>query len=89
MIYTYIIYDNLSKLFKIGKSKNLKKRLQTLSTGNLNLEIVYIIVGDKEKFLQRFYYNKKVSKEWFNLNINDLKDLKDFQFETNKEFIAG
>jgi hypothetical protein len=75
---TYVIYDKLSKLYKIGKTKNIIKRFSTLSTSNLNLELTLLINGDEEKFLHKIYENKIIEKEWFNLNHQDILDLEDF-----------
>jgi len=40
---TYIVFDKNTKLYKIGKSKDVKKRLQTLSTSNLNLKLILVL----------------------------------------------
>lgn len=89
MIYTYVIFDKLSFLFKIGKSKNITRRLKQFKTSNLNLELVLCIIGNEEKFLHTYFKNKRIGGEWFKLDYNDLKDLRDFKFEKYKEIIAG
>ena len=81
MIYTYVIFDSLSRLMKIGVSKDVNKRLKTLSTGNLNLHLVLVIKGNEERFLHKLFKHKRIKGEWFRLDSGDLLDLKELQFE--------
>jgi len=73
---TYVIIDNITKLYKIGKTVNIKDRLSSLKTSNLNLELVLEIEGDIEKELHNFYAEKKVDREWYSLSDKDISDLK-------------
>jgi hypothetical protein len=79
-MYTYLIFDKLSKLTKIGKTKDLKSRLSTLSTGNLNLEIVLFSKGDFENECHVLFKDKKVDKEWFNLSLEDVEGIEEIFF---------
>ncbi len=81
---TYIIYDKLSKLCKIGKSKNPKSRLSTLSTGNLNLDFLMVFDMNVEKLLHRIFKDKKVSKECYYLSKLDLENIEELLDELEK-----
>ena len=85
MNYTYIIYDETRGIFKIGKSKNVKKRFKQLRTGNLDISLVLVILEDHEKYLHQLFNEKRYKGEWFLLNRDDLTDLRDYQFEQNKQ----
>ena len=82
---TYIIFDSLSNLCKIGKTKNFKKRFSTLSTSNLNLECLMLIPLDLEKELHTLLKDKNISKEWFQLKENDLKDIQELYHDYLKK----
>lgn len=73
MIYTYLVFDKLSGLTKIGKTKDLKSRLSTLSTSNLNLGLIYAEAIDVEKELHLLFKDKKARKEWFDLTKEEVK----------------
>lgn len=73
MIHTYLIFDKLSGLTKIGKTRNIKARLSTLSTSNLNLGLIYVEQIDMEKQLHTLFKDKRVGKEWFDLKKEDVK----------------
>jgi hypothetical protein len=78
---TYIIKDKSSGLYKIGKTVNFKRRFQTLSTSNINLQQILIIFGDEEKYLHQIYSNKHIKLEWYNLNQRDIDDIKEYIFD--------
>lgn len=64
--------------YKIGKSKNIKKRLQILKIGNpFALELIFFIpssdANNLEKFFHEIFEEKKVQGEWFMLNEEDVK----------------
>ncbi len=84
---TYIIYDSLSKLCKIGKTKDIKKRLSTLSTSNLNLHLLFTLNHIKEAELHRMFKDKRVKKEWFNLTLEDLKGIDELEDENKINFL--
>lgn len=72
-MFTYLIYDTLSGLTKVGKTRNVKSRLSTLSTGNLNLNLLLSTEGDFEKEFHTLFKDKKVEKEWFKLSHDDIE----------------
>ncbi len=83
-----------SGFYKIGVSKNPKKRIGQLQTGNaekirlissFSSEIAYKI----EKSLQNHYMPHRINGEWFKLSIEDeLKFLTECQkIETNIFFL--
>ena len=80
---TYIIRDKLSKLYKIGQCSNFKKRFSTLSTSNLNLELVFLLQYITEKDLHKSFKSKRISREWFDLDQEDLLGI----LELEEEFL--
>jgi hypothetical protein len=81
---TYVIFDSVTGLFKIGKTKNMRKRFSTLSTSNLNLHIVLQLQHVSEDLLHTLFKDKRVKKEWFRLNLQDIEDIKEIEFYENK-----
>lgn len=71
---------NDTTLYKIGITKRpVEKRLKEFKTGNAsNFKIIDTFRskwGTKiESTLHRYYSNKRVSGEWFNLEIDDIND---------------
>lgn len=82
---TYVIYDKLSCLCKIGKTKNLKSRIATLGTANLNLELLVAIPYDMEKELHTLFKDKKVNKEWYKLDEFDVNGILEINLEKFKQ----
>lgn len=78
---TYVIFDSVTGLFKIGKTKNMRKRFSTLSTSNLNLHIVLQLYYVTEELLHTLFKDKRYKKEWFKLTIQDIEDIKEIEFE--------
>jgi hypothetical protein len=80
--YVYFIKNN--NLIKIGKSKNIKNRINDLKKEKPNIVFCIAISTYKsynlEKIFHNYFINKKVEGEWFDISINDietsLKDLK-------------
>ena len=77
MIYTYIVFDKLSGLTKIGNTRDIKKRLSTLSTSNLNLSMLLVESVDIEKELHLLFKDKRVKKEWYDLTREDIKGIQE------------
>lgn len=77
---TYLILDKATKLYKIGKTKDIKKRLSTLSTSNLNLELI-LTTELEEKLLHRIFKHKRVQKEWFILSEEDIYSIIELERE--------
>lgn len=72
IIYTYIVYDEGNKMYKIGKTENLNKRLSKLRTDNSSVELILKINTDIEKDLHDRYDKKCVNREWFYIDKNDV-----------------
>ena len=75
-----VLIDNENIVYKIGITKQEKdKRLKQLSTGNdKDLKIVYEFKSDYpfklEGVLHRYFQSKKINKEWYKLNTEDVKN---------------
>jgi len=57
--------------FKIGRTKNIEKRLKQLQTGSgIKLRLVHLFkgMGHKEKYLHEELYRWRQSGEWFASN---------------------
>lgn len=75
--YTYVMSD-CSGLYKIGKSINPVDRKKMLAIGNPTLKLEFYIEGDRELELHRYFKHKRESGEWFRLNKNDLKIIRNY-----------
>lgn len=71
---TYVMTDG--DLFKIGKSINPKARLSQLRSGNPKLTMVFFGTGVTEKQLHKMYKKKRVTLEWFNLDMEDVAEIR-------------
>jgi hypothetical protein len=74
----YIIQNTVSNAYKIGRSKNPKKRLSTLNISSdhpLILVKSYINKGFMEKEIHSIFSSKKLNTEWFALNDFDLQGI--------------
>lgn len=80
--YVYVIYSPITQLYKIGISKDVKKRLTDIQNIG-GLPVIPILcceleIGSDasnygmEKFLHNEYKNKRVIGEWFSLTKRDL-----------------
>ena len=70
--YVYLIFDPFSRLTKIGKSVNPKRRFETCRTHNPYCELIYYTLDFTEKFLHEKFKEKRVLYEWFSLEKNDI-----------------
>lgn len=72
---TYFIFDPETKLIKIGKSKNITKRLKSLKNefGD-GLILIGYLKKDEEAFYHQIYKHQRVYKEWFNIGIDEVID---------------
>ena len=66
----YVIRIQNTEKYKIGETKNLKRRIQQLSTGNPeNIKIVYFIAtksyNSLEKHLHKNFSEFRIGGEWF------------------------
>ena len=72
-MYTYIIYDD--KYYKIGKTKNLKNRMESMKTSNPHIKLLLFLDKDIEKDLHVKFKDRNITGEWFNLSKEDLEYL--------------
>jgi hypothetical protein len=74
----YIIQNTVSNAYKIGRSKNPKKRLSTLNISSdhpLILVKTYTKMGFMEKEIHSIFSSKKLNTEWFALCEFDLQGI--------------
>jgi len=76
----YIIKNQNTKKYKIGITKNLKKRIKQFSTGNPeNIKIVYFIKTKHYKSLEvhlhEIFKNYRIGGEWFNFSDEKLSEI--------------
>lgn len=73
--YTYIIYDKERLIYKIGRSKDISKRIKSMLTYTRDLIPILVISDDVEKELHFKYKNKNEFREWFSLTEKDICDI--------------
>lgn len=73
-VFTYILKEK-SGFYKIGRSKNVDRRLKDIKCGNPTVEIIKTYKGDYENMLHRIFESKKVCGEWFALTQEDLDNI--------------
>lgn len=79
--YIYLITDHTH--YKLGIAKNVEKRRRQLQTGTpnkLSIDAFYPVTDarKKEKYLHTKYASKQRQGEWFALNEDDVKNIKDY-----------
>ena len=72
-MYTYIIESK--GLTKIGRAINVDRRMKQYATHNPHIELLKVIEGDYEQFLQDVFSQKKISTEWFSLTKEDVANI--------------
>ena len=81
--YIYLIHCVGTTYYKIGRTKNLKNRLQMLQTGcPFDLKVIasassYNLISN-EKYLHNLFKDKKFSNEWYDFNNYELAVIKLF-----------
>lgn len=81
-INTYIMYDNITGLYKIGKSVSIAERERTLCSQMPQIETILYCELNIEKKLHLIYDKKRHRGEWFRLTADDILDIiNDFQFK--------
>ena len=70
---TYLIYDDITKKFKIGKSYDPYKREKTLYSDRCSINLVAYCDYDIESVLHSMYSEYRVRGEWFNLSTNQVR----------------
>jgi hypothetical protein len=74
---TYVFYNPCNNLYKIGKSRDVFYRLNQLKKEvNPLLELIGWIDRDIEYKLHKEYIFKRRFGEWFNINNDDILDIK-------------
>ena len=85
--YIYLIKNNDSGLFKIGITKDLKRRFRQLETqSGCSLRLVFAglfldddtPVNETEKVLHNKYKDRKKIGEWFNLTREDILQIRNY-----------
>jgi hypothetical protein len=64
----YLILDTSSKKLKIGRSKNVQKRIKQLQTSNSgSLSILFTLKGEgfREEYVHRMFSHLNTNGEWF------------------------
>lgn len=77
----YLVGDTVTGLVKIGHTSNMKKRLSTMMTSNLNLMLLLLLPYDLEDELHKIFKDKRVGREWFKLEEADIKGVIDLNNE--------
>ena len=77
--YIYILYEG-NDIFKIGRTSNIHNRLNSYKTHNSNIKgylAVFEVSDSKlaEKHLHRIYEKYRTTHEFFELPLEELKDL--------------
>ena len=95
--YVYVMYNYHTKLFKIGKTEEIKKRIADISNiagGGIDLLWAWQPTPDfdesatlLERNLHEYYYEKRRIGEWFALSIYDLYRLYEFFLGNGDELI--
>ena len=70
---TYLMKDNITNLYKIGRSNNPQIREKTLQSEKPNIKMVKVWNYDIESKLHNLYSDFRVRGEWFNLNKIQLR----------------
>ena len=69
---TYLMYDDITQKFKIGKSYDPYKREKTLCSDRCSIYLVAYCDYDIESVLHSMYSEYRVRGEWFNLSTNQV-----------------
>ena len=69
---TYLMYDDITHKFKIGKSYDPYKREKTLCSDRCSIYLVAYCDYDIESVLHSMYSEYRVRGEWFNLSTNQV-----------------
>jgi hypothetical protein len=81
--YVYFIKSTHTGFFKIGMAKNIINRLETLKRNNGEILLCGFIFMDdykkKESELHLKFKENNIYGEWFNLNLNIVKDVLDIE----------
>lgn len=81
---TYVMVDNSTGLYKIGKSKNPSLREKTLQSEKPAIELLFSIDTDIEHSLHEEFKDRRVRGEWFSLDQLDFDYLKSMMLKNEK-----
>jgi len=75
--FVYLMRNNRSGYYKIGRSVNPKFRESTLQAQEPNVELLDTCIAPKEleRELHQQYSNKRLRGEWFELDIDDVNKI--------------
>jgi hypothetical protein len=84
----YFLQEKDNGYVKIGKTKNLRTKTFFPYLMPFKWEIIHIIeslnINSLEKYFHRLYRHKCINGEWFNLDEQDIQDIKTFELRTKK-----
>ena len=69
---TYLMYDDITQKFMIGKSYDPDKREKTLCSDRCSIYLVAYCDYDIESVLHSMYSENRVKDEWFNLSTKQV-----------------
>ena len=72
---TYIVLDENTRLYKIGKSVNIEQRLSGLRCANPGLQLIAYHTKDVENELHKKLKSFHVVREWFDIPGKELRRL--------------
>ena len=75
---TYLIYDDMTQKFKIGKSYDPYKREKTLCSDRCSIYLVAYCDYDIESVLHSMYSEYRYRGEWFNLSTKQVRYIIDY-----------
>lgn len=90
--YVYLIFDPSAKLYKIGRTNHLRKRManlkrKTRSALKLIAKIKTADTQGLEAYLHKKYHHARDHGEWFRLHPYDVEEIADMQ--SNFFYIDG
>ncbi|MBH0168262.1 GIY-YIG nuclease family protein [Fictibacillus sp. 18YEL24] len=85
--YVYFVQEHLNGTFKIGKTKHIEKRMNVFGVKlPFKNELIYLIkTGDHhqtEVAFHKYFSQKRLEGEWFQLNQEDISWIKEQKYTT-------
>lgn len=92
-MYIYLILSLESGQVKIGKTKDINKRINSLQTGNGgNLKIIDYFESNYsnklEKYLHNIFSHENTVGEWFTLSVSEIYEFKTICKKMEKIYIS-
>ncbi|MGX1194588.1 GIY-YIG nuclease family protein [Metabacillus sp. SLBN-84] len=89
--YVYFVQEHMNGSFKIGKTKNIEKRMNVFGVKlPFKNELVFLIKSGNhhqtEAAFHRYFANKRIEGEWFSLSENDLEWIKKGDYSDEIQF---